>query len=148
MWVWNEDINKCDYSYSRTAKRKHIDNSIPESLYKNRDYLHQQILCLSYILNYEDIRISSAYRNEEINKYVGGSFKSAHMQCLAIDFVVDRYKDLRKAFDNIVASDIKFDQIILYDYNIHISFDARERREVIFKTQHVGKDEHKDLHAY
>ncbi len=83
------------------------------------------------------IVITSAYRNPKINKIVGGTATSAHPLGYAADIRVAGMTHLGAA-RKLVASDLKFDQLILEVSRnvVHISFDPRLRRQV--KTQAKG----------
>lgn len=146
--LWTEKFSADNYAHSDTAVRKGFDNSIPISLHANINLLHLNIKYLHYLFPEQKRYISSAYRSEELNNYLGGSWRSAHMQGLAIDYQLCRFADLREECENIRNSDIKFDQLILYDTFIHISFDKRFRGQFICKQILVDRDEHQDLHGY
>ena len=77
-------------THSDTAVRLGIDNSIPAALEGN-------LMALSQFLEYAETRlqakygpnaklsISSGYRGPKLNKAIGGSLKSDHMEGLAAD---------------------------------------------------------------
>lgn len=117
---------------SSTAKRLGIDNSLPETLLDN---LMNSVVGIQRVRDLLGVpmRINSWFRSEELNKAVGGSSKSAHMKCLAVDFVPLRM-DIKEAYKAIAKSNIQFDQLILERNKrgsvwIHISFDNRNRRQ-------------------
>lgn len=118
---------------SSTARRLGIDNSIPETLMDN---LMNSTVGIQKVREFLGVpmRINSWYRSGALNKAVGGVLNSAHIKCLAIDFVPVKM-DITEAFEAIANSDIKFDQLIL-EHNskgsvwIHISFDNRCRRQI------------------
>ena len=92
---------------SVTANREGIDNTIPDRLIPN----------ITRLIDYLDkvreefgapIRVSSGYRCLELNRAVGGSKKSQHMQGLAADLVVP---DLPRLFQTIRKMG-GFDQLI------------------------------------
>ena len=99
---------------STTATRLGIDNTIPDRLLPN----------ITRLMDYLDkareefgapIRVSSGYRCPELNKAVGGSKKSQHMQGLAADLVVP---DLPRLFLAIRTMG-GFDQLIWEEPSPH-----------------------------
>ena len=61
------------------------------------------------------LRITSGYRSESLNKAIGGSNKSHHTKCEAVDlqFVKRGKMDNMKIFECLINSAIEFDQCIL-----------------------------------
>ena len=115
--------------HSDTAKRLGIDNSIPEGLMGNLKRMCDLLESVRSLFNHP-VMISSFYRGPELNKKVGGSKTSAHMDCRACDFTV-KGVDVNDVFSNIKHSDIEFDQLILEYVNprvpgsgwVHVSYD-------------------------
>lgn len=58
------------------------------------------------------IIINSGFRNEEINKLVGGVSSSQHRKGEAADITTGNAKDNKKLFDLIVNSALEWDQLI------------------------------------
>ena len=83
------------------------------------------------------IRITSGYRNPRVNRAVGGVPTSAHAKGDAADFEVEGLSPMAAA-RLVRDSDLVFDQLILETGRgvVHISFDPRERRQVL--TQKGG----------
>jgi len=87
--------------------------------------------------------INSGYRPEWLNKRIGGSANSQHMQGFAADFRLSSSSDLSliDACKQIVSSDITYDQLIL-EHNewIHISYSENPRYEVLtaFSERSIG----------
>ena len=77
--------------------------------------------------------ITSGYRCPALNKAVGGSKTSQHLKCEAVDFITKKMS-LFEAFGRIIASDLKWGQLILElrnkDYLIHISIGTK--REIFY----------------
>lgn len=80
--------------------------------------------------------ITSGYRSPAVNKAVGGSAKSAHLQGLAADFICPRFGHPLDIVRKLDASGLAFDQLIQEGSWVHISADPRMRREVL--TAHFG----------
>ena len=76
------------------------------------------------------VRVNSWYRCPELNKLVGGSANSAHMQGWAVDFTCKPFT-VDAIVQAIAVSEIKFDQLIYEGTWVHISFDPRLRRQVM-----------------
>lgn len=99
----------------------------------------ENIFALSHIL--QSIRndlgtpivITSGYRGDEHNKLVGGVRTSQHLNGSACDFVcpgVSNYRKLSERIDDLV----QFDQMIVYDNFIHISYNREyNRNQIIYK---------------
>lgn len=85
------------------------------------------------------ITISSGYRSMELNRAIGGSSKSAHMEGYAADFICPRFGSPKKIVRAIVDSDIKFDQVICEGTWVHFSVDPKMRREALNADFRFGK---------
>jgi len=85
------------------------------------------------ILNDKSILINSGYRSPGVNKIVGGSKKSAHMEGHAVDFICPGFGSPLKICRAIKSSDIEFDQLIEEGTWVHISFSPTMRRQVLTK---------------
>ena len=77
------------------------------------------------------ISISSGYRCRALNRAVGGSRTSAHLTGHAVDFNCYGFGDPLAVCRAIAEADIAFDQLIEEGRWVHISFDARLRRQVL-----------------
>lgn len=118
---------------SSFARRNNIDN-IPNT--EQTRNLYSLALNLEYIralLGDCPIIITSAFRNTEVNTGVFGSSTSSHIDGLAADFVPKNDNSLRENAKTIRESALEFDQIIIYKTFIHIGFDEKMRRQVIYR---------------
>lgn len=70
--------------------------------------------------------ITSGYRCEELNKAVNGSPTSQHLIGEAVDL---RTKDMKKAI--YVLQFLPFDQLIIYDTFLHVSYSEKLLRKTI-----------------
>lgn len=82
--------------------------------------------------------VTSWYRNERVNRAVGGVPNSQHRLGEAVDFICPRYGSPRDVVMNLSKSDIPFDQLILEPTWVHISFKTsaskqgqQPRREIL-----------------
>lgn len=84
------------------------------------------------ILGNNPVVVSSWYRNEQVNRAVGGVPNSAHRMGYAVDFACPRFGTITEVCKAIRDSDLLFDQLI-WEYGrwVHISFDPRMRRQVL-----------------
>lgn len=79
------------------------------------------------------IDVNSGYRSYSVNKAVGGSNTSDHMNGDACDFTCEKFGTPIKVCRKIEASDLKFDQLIQEGTWVHLSFGPRMRQQVLTK---------------
>lgn len=87
------------------------------------------LLCLNY-----HFTITSAYRTPEQNKAAGGVPVSQHLKGEAIDFKPygsTTYNQLLLY----IMDNVEYDQFIIYDGFMHISFSSRNRHQLIDKRK-------------
>ena len=122
--------------HSNTAKRLGINNA------PNKEHLKSmQVLVRDLIQPMRDvlgpIRISSGYRNPELNRAIGGSSKSQHCKGEALDLQYWSKGKMsnKEIYDWVVKSGIEFDQMINeFDYSwIHISLksNGKNRKQIL-----------------
>lgn len=88
------------------------------------------------------ILVSSGYRSPAVNNLVGGSYKSAHMQGLAADFIAPKYGRPRAICEAIRDSGLQFDQVIFEGTWVHVAIPAAgqiPRREVLTAHFRIGQ---------
>ena len=129
---------------SNTAKRLGIDNG------PNKEHLQNiQRIITNLIQPMRDaigpIRISSGYRNPNVNRAIGGSTKSQHCKGEALDlqFWNDGQISNKEIYDWVLRSDVEFDQMINeFDFAwIHISLTKEGNRKQVLEAY---KDEDND----
>tara|TARA_R110002012_G_scaffold12560_5_gene55755 strand:- start:75 stop:542 length:468 start_codon:yes stop_codon:yes gene_type:complete len=119
---------------SNTAKRLNIDN---EPSKKHLENIQRLITNLIQPMRDElgPIRITSGYRNPNLNRAIGGSSKSQHCKGEALDlqFWKDGQMCNKEIFDWIIESGLEFDQMINeFDYSwIHLSLRKKENRKSV-----------------
>lgn len=124
--------------YSNTAVSLGIANKPGVGQYTNMQLLYKNVyapLCEHYKLK---LPVSSFYRSPAVNKAVGGSLTSAHMNGQAIDIDCDNQPTgfpTNKELFEYVAKNMVFDQLILEapDANnnprwVHIAFRLHDNR--------------------
>ena len=101
-----------EYAHSDTARAKGMLNLPTEYQYYKFEKLVELIIDPLRIHIKTPITITSGFRSEKLNKYIGGAATSQHLAAddsVAIDFVC---KNMRKTFEYIVDT-FEFDQCIL-----------------------------------
>ncbi len=122
--------------HSNTAKRLGINNA------PNKEHLkNMQVLVRDLIQPMRDvlgpIRISSGYRNPELNRAIGGSSKSQHCKGEALDLQYWSKGKMcnKEIYDWVIKSGIEFDQMINeFDFSwIHISLksNGKNRKQIL-----------------
>jgi zinc D-Ala-D-Ala carboxypeptidase len=119
------------FIYSETAEQNGIDNAPPPGIIENLKQLADGLEKVQMLLG-KPLDISSAYRCAELNKTVGGSNASQHMQGLAADFVCPDFGPPLDVARAIRHSSIDFDQCILeYGRWVHLSFSRAPRGRIL-----------------
>ncbi len=129
---------------SNTAKRLGIKNEPTKEHMGNL-----QVLIRDLIQPIRDgigpIRISSGYRNPELNRAIGGSRKSQHCKGEALDLQFWEMGQMnnKAIYDWVLESGIEFDQMINeFDFAwIHISLKGEDNRRQVLEAY---KDEDGD----
>jgi zinc D-Ala-D-Ala carboxypeptidase len=124
--------------FSQIAARESIDNTPgPAHIRAMRE------LCTNVLQPLRDavgmaIVISSGYRCPRLNKALGGSVRSQHMEGRAADLVCFSL-DTKKLFKRVLELKLPFDQLIYEGGRksgwVHVSFDPeRDRRSIMTAT--------------
>lgn len=89
-----------------------------------------QMEAVRRLLNDNPVVVNSWYRNEDVNRLVGGVPNSAHRLGYAVDFTCAGFGDVTAVCKAIAASGLQYDQLI-WEYGswVHISFSPRMRRQ-------------------
>ena len=119
-----------EFVTSQTAERLGIDNTPPQAVMRAILRTATGMEGVRTLLG-APIIISSGYRSTALNKAIGGASNSQHMKGEAVDFICPGYGSPLKICKAIVASGIKFDQLIQEGKWVHISFSDANRREVL-----------------
>lgn len=129
-----------EFEQSDKATRLGLDNSIPTELLPNVKRTAEAMEEVRHILDNRPITVSSGYRGLEVNKAVGGSLKSAHMQGLACDFICPAFGTPYQIAEVLAAALQDFDQIIWEGTWVHLGLaDGFQRREVLTAKFPNGK---------
>ncbi len=113
-----------------TTTNTGINNSIHEEDLPNIQFTAEQMEKVREVLGGYPIRVNSWYRNEQVNRLVGGVPDSAHRRGYAVDFTCAGFGDVTAVCKAIAASGLQYDQLI-WEYGswVHISFSPRMRRQ-------------------
>lgn len=123
-----------EFTTSQTASRRGIDNTPSPAIIVRLKRTAAGLEKVRARLG-KPILVSSGYRCPALNKAVGGSPTSDHMEGDAADFTSPGFGSPLNICRAIAASDIDFDQLIDEDTWVHISFGPRNRRQVLTKTK-------------
>jgi hypothetical protein len=126
-----------EITHSNTAKRLGIDNEPTETHLQNMQYLVDNL-----IQPLRDavgpIRVSSGYRNPELNRAIGGSRSSQHCKGEALDLQFWQNGKMMNEliYEWILDSGIEFDQMINeFDFAwIHISLKKEDNRNQVLEA--------------
>ena len=118
---------------SSTAARYNINN-MPDinSLDNMLELIYYVLQPLREIIK-KPMKITSGFRNSEVNKLVGGAKNSQHLNGQAADFVIDGMTPAA-VIEIVKKSGIEFDQVI-NECNkwTHISFNKGKNRKQVLK---------------
>lgn len=124
---------------SDLAIRKGIDNNPDAETFDNLAHVATNLELVRSVLGNHPLRINSGFRCDELNRLVGGSKTSAHLEGWAVDFTCPEYGTPRSVCIAIDSSGIDFDQLIYEGTWVHISFKPTNRREVLTAHFNNGK---------
>lgn len=118
---------------SDTAARHNINN-MPDirALDSMLELIYYVLQPLREIIK-KPMKITSGFRNSEVNRLVGGARNSQHLTGQAADFVIDGMTPAA-VIEIVKKSGIEFDQVI-NEYNkwTHISFNKGKNRKQVLK---------------
>lgn len=138
-----------EFQQSATAKVNRIDNTIPPELMQNVCALAEWLQLLRDKLTKQlgrpvAIKVSSGYRGPALNKVVGGSKTSAHMQALAADITAPGVSvDQLFEFIRTHMADRPADQVI-HEFGrwVHVAvapIGTEPRRQFLYAEKTKGK---------
>ena len=118
---------------SSIAKQKKINNTPNSAIVYNLELLVQNILDPLRETYGKPIKVNCGYRCPDLNKAVGGSKTSQHLEGLAADITVGSAIENKKLFNLIIELNLPFDQLI-DEQNfkwIHVSFSNNPRHQIL-----------------
>ena len=126
-----------ELTFSQTATRKGINNEPSEAVKRNLETLAKGLERVRATL-LSSIHISSGYRSFELNKFIGGSAKSAHMDGYAADFTAPAFGNPEAIVRTLKRAMIQCDQCIMEGTWVHISFAPAMRNQFLTATFNNG----------
>lgn len=126
-----------ELTFSQTAARKGIDNEPSEAVKRNLQVLANNLERVRATL-LSPLHISSGYRSYELNKSIGGTTKSAHMDGYAADFTAPAFGNPQSVVRALKRAMIQCDQCICEGTWVHISFAPAMRNQFLTCTWNNG----------
>ena len=117
---------------SSFAIRNNIDNTPNEKQTENLRFVANNLEYIREKLGNYPILVTSGFRNKEVNKAVGGVRNSDHLEGLAVDIIIKNNKSVKDTAKQIIETQLEFDQIIIYRNFIHLGFNKRMRRNIVW----------------
>lgn len=115
-----------------TTTKTGLDNTPPEDILNRLFYLAYYMEGVREVLRNKPIKITSGWRSVPVNAAVGGVSNSDHMGGYVCDFRCPAFGKPYDICKAILASRIKFDQLIQErGVWVHISFAPAMRRQVL-----------------
>lgn len=105
--------------------------SIVANLYKTATFME----AIRELLDNKPIIVTSGYRSPQVNKAVGGSISSDHIQGLACDFICPGYGTPEEICNRILASPLSFDQLIHEITWVHIGIGHKMRHQFLDRSR-------------
>ena len=133
----SEHFSLEELTFSQTATRKGINNEPSEAVKANLAVLAKGLERVRAIL-LSPIHISSGYRSVELNRAIGGSSKSAHMDGFAADFTAPAFGCPEAIVRQLKRTGIQCDQCIMEQNWVHISFAPAMRNQFLTATFNNG----------
>ena len=126
-----------ELTFSQTATRKGINNEPSETVKANLETLAKGLERVRAIL-LSPLHISSGYRSPDLNKLIGGSAKSAHMDGYAADFTAPAFGNPEAIVRTLKRSMLPVDQVVMEGTWVHISFAPAMRNQFLTPTFNNG----------
>nr|DAL88012.1 MAG TPA: peptidase [Caudoviricetes sp.] len=123
---------------SSTATKRGIDNTPTPEIKANLERLVDKVLDGLREIYGKPITVNSGYRCPELNKAVGGSKTSDHMNGFSVDITASCKKENAILFQ-IIKDNFDFDQLIWEKGNseypdwIHVSYNPNRLRKQVLK---------------
>ena len=133
----SEHFSLEELTFSQTATRKGINNEPSEAVKANLAVLAKGLERVRAIL-LSPLHISSGYRSVELNRAIGGTSKSAHINGYAADFTAPAFGNPEAIVRQLKRTGIKCDQCIMEGTWVHISFAPEMRNQFLTATFNNG----------
>lgn len=113
------------------TQQRRLDNTPSEVIVARLKQTAERMEEVRKLLGGNPIIVTSGYRSPAVNKAVGSKPGSAHTQGWAVDFICPRYGTPLQICEQLGAKLPSFDQLIWEQTWVHISFDPRNRRQIL-----------------
>ena len=132
-----KNFDLMEFTFSLTAGRVGIDNSVPEELMPNIQLTAVKLELARRALGHPII-ITSGYRCPALNARVGGAANSAHTQGLAVDFR-SPFGTPKQICQRLIDAGVQFDKLI-QEHNqwVHIGFSPTKNRQIVLTAVKNG----------
>jgi hypothetical protein len=120
------------------TQQRRYDNTPSPEVRANLKRTAERMEAVRRLLGDKVISVSSGYRSPAVNRAVGGAKASSHLTGHAVDFFCLGYGRPLNVCRAIAGSTLLFDQLIEEGAWTHISFDGRNRRQVLTKAAGGG----------
>jgi hypothetical protein len=130
-----------EFTASQTAARLGLPNNPPPAELANLQRLAATLETVRELLGNKPLLISSGYRSPEVNRATGGSSSSAHMQGLAVDFVVPGFGSALEICHALTPHmhELRIDQLI-HEYGawVHLALSSGDPRLMTLTIDTAG----------
>lgn len=133
----SNNFSLAEFVESDTAMRRRIANVPTSAVMERLRNTAANMEKVREILGNVPVHVTSGYRSPALNKAVGGSPNSDHIDGDACDFRAPAFGPPILICHAIVKSGLRFDQLIEEGTWVHISFGPRMRQQVL--TMRGGK---------
>lgn len=113
-----------ELTHSQQAVRAKIDNTPDSTVLFGLTQIANLLEEVRQLLGEHPINISSGYRCTKLNTLIGGARTSQHVLGLAVDFICPSYGTPKEICQTLLASGLKFDQMICEGTWVHLSLSA------------------------
>lgn len=116
-----------ELTHSQQAVRARIDNTPNTAQLAGLNLIAGLLEEVRQLLGEHPIQISSGFRCTKLNTLIGGAKNSQHTLGLAVDFICPSYGTPKDICQAMLASGLKFDQMICEGTWVHLSLDDEGR---------------------
>lgn len=124
----SEHFSLEEMTQSQTASRLGLDNTPSDQVTDNLRATCEKFEAVRDLLGLP-ITVTSGYRSPAVNKAVGGVGTSAHCEGWAVDFICPAFGSPYQIAEKIMASGLRFDQLIMEHTWVHIAFAPAMRQQ-------------------
>ena len=118
-------------TFSETATRFNINNSPSDAVIQTMTETAGKMEVVRAMLGARVLVITSWFRCLTLNRKIKSLDTSAHIQGFGVDFKCPTYGTPREIIKSLLNTGLSFDQMIEEGTWVHISFDPRNRMQVL-----------------